>query len=69
MAGEAASCKAGDVGHVGEEKEPGRTGAGDEGRAGAGQAASGDCCMFILFLTEEGCPGGIPRALNDCNYS
>lgn len=50
------------LGNVWEEKETGRTGAGDEGRAGAGQAASGDsaaCSSFSLHKrdVQEECLG------------
>lgn len=33
------------------------------GQGRAGQAASGDCCIFILFLPEERCAGGIPKII------
>lgn len=45
-------CWAGDMGNV-REKETDRTGAGDEGRAGPGQAASGDSAACSSFSLHE----------------
>lgn len=49
-----------DVGSVGEEKEPGRAGQGWPQVTAASSSFS---------FHKRKCPGGIPKILNDCNYS